>query len=51
MAAALSKEMGMMEAQMNRWKETACEALSLRQQSESLTASLSEKVISFSTKK
>ncbi|XP_065861759.1 E3 ubiquitin-protein ligase BRE1-like 2 isoform X2 [Euphorbia lathyris] len=43
MATALSKEMGMMEAQMNRWKETACEALSLRQQSESLRVSLSEK--------
>ncbi|XP_012093331.1 E3 ubiquitin-protein ligase BRE1-like 2 isoform X2 [Jatropha curcas] len=43
MAAALSKEMGMMEAQLNRWKQTAHEALSLREKSESLRASLTEK--------
>lgn len=47
MASALSKEMGMMEAQLNRWKQTAHEALSLREKSKSLKASLSEKVICF----
>ncbi|TXG73101.1 hypothetical protein EZV62_001680 [Acer yangbiense] len=43
MASALSKEMGMMEAQLNRWKEIADEALSLRDEAQSLKASLSEK--------
>ncbi|KAJ0083929.1 hypothetical protein Patl1_29941 [Pistacia atlantica] len=44
MASALSKEMGMMEAQLNRWKETADEALSLRDEAQSLKASLSTKM-------
>lgn len=44
MAAALSKEMGMMEAQLTRWKQTAHEALSLREESQSLRVLLSEKV-------
>lgn len=43
MASALSKEMGMMEAQLNRWKETADEALSLREKAVSLKVSLSAK--------
>ena len=44
MASALSKEMGMMEAQLNRWKQTAHEAVSLREESKSLKALLDEKV-------
>lgn len=47
MASALSKEMGMMEAQLNRWKETADEALSLREKAVSLKVSLSTKVYLF----
>ncbi|XP_057956407.1 E3 ubiquitin-protein ligase BRE1-like 2 isoform X2 [Malania oleifera] len=43
MGSALSKEMGMMDAQLNRWKETAHEALSLREEAESLKALLSRK--------
>ncbi|OVA20693.1 hypothetical protein BVC80_881g49 [Macleaya cordata] len=43
MASALSKEMGMMEAQLNRCKETAHEALSLREEAHSLKALLSKK--------
>ncbi|XP_015581901.2 E3 ubiquitin-protein ligase BRE1-like 2 isoform X1 [Ricinus communis] len=43
MAAALSKEMSMMEAQLKRWKETAHEALSLRKEAQSLRILLSEK--------
>ncbi|KAI8573059.1 hypothetical protein RHMOL_Rhmol01G0249200 [Rhododendron molle] len=43
MATALSKEMGMMEAQLNRWKEIAHEALSLREESQSLKDLLVEK--------
>ena len=46
MASALSKEMGMMESQLNRWKETAHEALSLREQVQSLKALLNKKVLS-----
>ncbi|OMO57925.1 Zinc finger, RING-type [Corchorus olitorius] len=45
MASALSKEMGMMEAQLSRWKETAHEAISLRQETESLKALLSDKIV------
>ncbi|XP_043693434.1 E3 ubiquitin-protein ligase BRE1-like 2 isoform X2 [Telopea speciosissima] len=44
MASALSKEMGMMEAQLNRCKETACEAISLREEAHSLKALLSRKM-------
>ncbi|KAI3868050.1 hypothetical protein MKX03_035266 [Papaver bracteatum] len=43
MASALSKEMDMMEAQLNRWKDTAHEALSLREEAYSLKALLSAK--------
>ncbi|GFP96126.1 E3 ubiquitin-protein ligase bre1-like 2 [Phtheirospermum japonicum] len=38
MASALSKEMTMMENQLNRWKGTADEALSLREKAKSLNA-------------
>ena len=48
MASALSKEIGMMEAQLNRWKETAHEALSLREEAQSLKALLGRKVLFFS---
>lgn len=43
MASTLSKEMEMMEAQLKRWKNTAHDALDLRQQAQSLRASLSNK--------
>lgn len=43
MASTLSKEMEMMEAQLKRWKTTAHDALDLRQQAQSLRASLSNK--------
>ncbi|GAV81523.1 zf-C3HC4_3 domain-containing protein [Cephalotus follicularis] len=43
MATALSKEIGMMEAQLNRWKEIAHEALSLREETQSLRSLLSQK--------
>ncbi|KAK4380726.1 hypothetical protein RND71_002588 [Anisodus tanguticus] len=45
MGSALSKEIGMMEAQLNRWKETAQEAVSLREEKQSLEASLGRKAI------
>lgn len=44
MASALSKEMEMMESQLNRWKETAHEAISLREEALELKALLSDKV-------
>lgn len=47
MGSALSKEIGMMEAQLNRWKETAQEAVSLRVERRSLEASLERKVESW----
>ncbi|KAF8092089.1 hypothetical protein N665_0424s0022 [Sinapis alba] len=43
MASTLSKEMEMMEAQLKRWKNTAHDALDLRQQAQSLRVSLSNK--------
>ncbi|KAK2431156.1 histone mono-ubiquitination [Trifolium repens] len=43
MASALSKEMGMMEAQLKRWKDAALEAVSLREKAHSLRATLSGK--------
>ncbi|CAI0420493.1 unnamed protein product [Linum tenue] len=43
MASALSKEMSMMEVQLNRWKQTADEALALQEKSRSLKALLIEK--------
>lgn len=43
MASALSKEMGMVEAQLNRWKDIAQEALSLRGEAESQKALLNRK--------
>lgn len=44
MASTLSKEMEMMEAQLKRWKDTAHDALYLREQALSLRVSLSNKV-------
>ncbi|PNY08645.1 E3 ubiquitin-protein ligase bre1-like protein 2-like protein [Trifolium pratense] len=44
MASALSKEMGMMEAQLKRWKDVALEAVSLRDKAHSLRATLSGKM-------
>ncbi|KAL1203722.1 E3 ubiquitin-protein ligase BRE1-like 2 [Cardamine amara subsp. amara] len=43
MASTLSKEMEMMEAQLKRWKDTAHDALYLREQAQSLRVSLSNK--------
>lgn len=43
MGSALSKELGMVEGQLNRWKKTANEALTLREQAQMLKAILSEK--------
>ncbi|XAR62895.1 Ubiquitin--protein ligase [Bertholletia excelsa] len=43
MASALSKEMGMMKTQLNRWKETAHEALSLGEEAQSLKVLVGEK--------
>ncbi|XP_057785578.1 E3 ubiquitin-protein ligase BRE1-like 2 [Salvia miltiorrhiza] len=43
MASALTKEMGMMESQLNKWKRTADEALSLREKAQSLGALLDVK--------
>ncbi|KAK7385822.1 hypothetical protein VNO78_31718 [Psophocarpus tetragonolobus] len=43
MASALSKEMGMMEAQLKRWKDAAHEAVSLREKTHSLREVLSIK--------
>ncbi|KAK8959740.1 E3 ubiquitin-protein ligase BRE1-like 2 [Platanthera guangdongensis] len=43
MASALGKEMQMMEAQLNRCKHAASEAISLRQEVNSLTAKLEDK--------
>ncbi|KAK7300426.1 hypothetical protein RJT34_11270 [Clitoria ternatea] len=43
MASALSKEMGMMEAQLKRWKDAAHEAVTLREKAHSLRAALSAK--------
>ncbi|XP_052183400.1 E3 ubiquitin-protein ligase BRE1-like 2 isoform X2 [Diospyros lotus] len=43
MSSALSKELEMMEAQLNRWKETAHEANSLRGEAQSLKVLLGEK--------
>ncbi|KAH6829801.1 histone mono-ubiquitination 2 [Perilla frutescens var. hirtella] len=43
MASALTREMGMMESQLNKWKGTADEALSLREKAQSLSALLDVK--------
>ncbi|KFK38684.1 hypothetical protein AALP_AA3G147100 [Arabis alpina] len=43
MASTLSKEMQMMEAQLKQWKDTANDALYLREQAQSLRVSLSNK--------
>lgn len=44
MASALNKELGMTESQLDRWKRTADEALSLREKAQSLSALLDAKV-------
>lgn len=44
MASALTKEMGVMESQLNKWKITADEAISLREKAQSLSALLDVKV-------
>lgn len=44
MASSLSKEMGMMEAQLKRWKETSHETLSLLDEAHSLKSLLNMKV-------
>lgn len=44
MASALTREMRMMESQLNKWKGTADEALSLREKAQSLSALLDVKV-------
>lgn len=43
MASALTKEMEMMESQLNRSKEAACEVLALRREADSLRATLDSK--------
>lgn len=48
MASALSKEMGMMESQLKRWKDTAHEAASIREKVQALETSLTMKVGSYS---
>lgn len=45
MASALSKEMGMMEAQVKRWKETAHEEVSIREKVQAFETLLSGKVV------
>ncbi|XP_020100122.1 E3 ubiquitin-protein ligase BRE1-like 2 isoform X2 [Ananas comosus] len=49
MASALSKEMEMMEAQFNRYKDAACEALSLREEANSLRVLLEKKTLEHKT--
>ena len=48
MAAALSKEMEMMENQLNRSKDAASEALALREEAVSLRTLLAKKVCHWS---
>lgn len=43
MASALSKEIGMMKSQLNRWKETGREAVSLQEEAQSLKAVVDKK--------
>lgn len=43
MASALTREMEMMESQLNRSKEAACEVLALRREADSLIATLNSK--------
>ena len=47
MASALSKEMGMMESQLKRWKETGHEAVTVREKVQALETLLIEKVWSY----
>ncbi|XP_076913440.1 E3 ubiquitin-protein ligase BRE1-like 2 isoform X1 [Bidens hawaiensis] len=43
MASALSKEIGMMTSQLNRWKETGCEAVLLQEEAQSLKSLVEKK--------
>lgn len=43
MGSALSKEIGMMTSQLNRWKETGSEALKLQEEAQSLRALVEKK--------
>ncbi|KAK1429082.1 hypothetical protein QVD17_11282 [Tagetes erecta] len=43
MASALSKEIGMMTSQLNRWKETGSEAISLQEEAQSLKSLVDKK--------
>lgn len=45
MASALTKEMEMMEAQLNQYKEAACEVVALRGEADSLRGALDSKVL------
>lgn len=45
MAAALSKEIEMMDNQLNRSKDAASEALALREEAKSLRALVAKKVV------
>lgn len=47
MASALSKEIGMMTSQLNRWKETGSEAISLQEEVQSLKSLVDKKVVTF----
>lgn len=47
MASALTKEMEMMEAQLNRSKESACEVVALREEADSLRTALDSKVLTY----
>ncbi|GJW75072.1 E3 ubiquitin protein ligase BRE1-like protein 2 [Tanacetum coccineum] len=47
MASALSKEMEMMKSQLNRWKDTASEAVSLKEEAQSLRALVDKKVFAY----
>ncbi|KAL6580922.1 hypothetical protein OROMI_006845 [Orobanche minor] len=44
MGSAISKEMGMMKAQLNRWKETTKESFFLHEKVQSLKSLLDSKV-------
>ncbi|KAL4591351.1 hypothetical protein LXL04_004310 [Taraxacum kok-saghyz] len=45
MGSALSKEIGMMTSQLNRWKETGSEAIKLQEQAQSLKSLVDKKTI------
>ena len=49
MVSTLHKEMGMMQAHLNKFKEAACEVHSLRAEVHSLTRILNRKVMMLTT--